>query len=308
MFQRDPWVNEEQVPKERLSHEEDDQLIERGGETQTHDGEKRKGTHRHSWIVVLCMERAFKDEFAVLRKKLEAAGALVLCYKLVECCLDWYSRCPRYLKRAPCVFICNIRTKHGAELLTYRKNNNRGRIILCMLILQSEDAIESQKAQTWATSVKPRLPFDVSISPAIPQAIEEIVSTIQTRQSHAQSQRTEAVEEPVHQIPCNVEQSPQQWQLSNSGTVFCKQCQAGPLDASSKFCFRCGLSLRPPPDPPPPNPEPNVCQQCHMTLDDAAKFCIRCGTRKPVRSQNGPTQNLSLGASPSWPSSVIISL
>jgi hypothetical protein len=59
------------------------------------------------------------------------------------------------------------------------------------------------------------------------------------------------------------------------GQIACPSCN-GPLPASAKFCFHCGLKIEAPP-PPPPQASGGHCPACGA--QSAGKFCANCGTQ-----------------------------
>lgn len=145
------------------------------------DGSERK----QSWVAVLCMERAFKADLVSLRETLEILGALVLCYKQVEQCLEWNCALPNGLKLAPCMLLFDVRNKHVVRLLALLSaSDEEKKIGTCLCVLQNENAVEILKVRRWALKMQPRLPFPLHVAFETGQTINLILETIRNFQHH----------------------------------------------------------------------------------------------------------------------------
>ena len=98
------------------------------------------------------LERAFKQDLEGMRARLQSSGALILRYKQIEHCLEWPHNVPNSLRSAPCILVCDLRTKHVAKLLAYRNMvSQEENIVICVLMLNGDDISEYQNR--WGSTV-----------------------------------------------------------------------------------------------------------------------------------------------------------
>lgn len=137
-----------------------------------------------TWVAVLCMQRAFKYDYADIRDKLQESGALVLCYKNVDNCLEWHTAVPETLKEAPCIFVCDHQTKTVAELLVYRTDPKHP-VITAMVLLNVMNATASdKKTRQWTQKMEGRLPFPLSITTTIESTINLVLETVMEKKGY----------------------------------------------------------------------------------------------------------------------------
>lgn len=217
---------------------------------------KKNSYGNRFWVAVLCMERAFKKDTGVLRSHLQAHGGFVLLYRLVEQCFEWPKCVPETLRGSRCVLICDIRTKHAAELLAYRNadvENGQGVIDMCVLSLTDRCSnSEHQKAQAWVRKSQPRLPFKLYITTNMWQTIDLISMQV-------------GVANPTVQDPARQCEDARQDTGNASGHEDARQDTRNasghvhePRATSETWCNQCGGSIR---------------------LSTKTRFCIHCGSQ-----------------------------